>query len=209
MPGICSATQVPGRDIPALTRIGQHGDGLLVVPGEHTDRAWLSARLEFNPLADPELQHFRVRSHLLQKAKAFEDPMVQVDELGFGQLVDIDCHADSRRSYARAGCPLHGQFQRAGVAIERPDSFLDGLDLRFIEEGFTALRTHPGGYRLEMQMIACSVDMNGGLPADHLAVTVNAPHGLILMRQFSRHSVGLGTYAVTIARKSLFGEQTT
>jgi hypothetical protein len=47
---------------------------------------------EGDQITDLELEHLGVCSHLLKEAKAFDDPMVKVDEFRFGQLIDVDRH---------------------------------------------------------------------------------------------------------------------
>lgn len=34
-----------------------------------------------------------MRARVLHKAKSLDNAMIEVDELGFGEVVDIDCHA--------------------------------------------------------------------------------------------------------------------
>lgn len=43
-------------------------------------------------IADAEIQHPFVRSHLAQEAQALDDPIVLIHELRFGQRVDVDAH---------------------------------------------------------------------------------------------------------------------
>src|SRR4051794_24819594 len=72
--------------------IGDYGDRLAIVARQHAlDRA-APIRLEGDPLADPELEHVRVGAHVLQQTKALDDPMVEVDQFGLSEPVDVDRH---------------------------------------------------------------------------------------------------------------------
>lgn len=48
--------------------------------------------LECHMLAQTEFEHGRVSPYLLKKPQASNDAVVQIDQLGFGQFVDVDCH---------------------------------------------------------------------------------------------------------------------
>lgn len=47
-------------------------------------------RLERHAFADTELKHGGVGAHFLEELEACQDAVVQIDQFGFGQLVDID-----------------------------------------------------------------------------------------------------------------------
>jgi hypothetical protein len=46
-------------------------------------------------LADAKLEHARVRVHRSQKPQPGHDSVVQINQFGFAQLVDIDRHSGS------------------------------------------------------------------------------------------------------------------
>ena len=52
----------------------------------------MAFRLEGDRLTDAELEHGCVRAHLLEELQPRDDAVVEIDELGFGQRVDVDCH---------------------------------------------------------------------------------------------------------------------
>jgi hypothetical protein len=81
------------RNIPLATVVSNDRHGLSVVACEHTFDHVAPTGLKTDAIADPEFEHAGVRTHLLEEAKAFDNPMVQVDEFGFAQPVDVDlCH---------------------------------------------------------------------------------------------------------------------
>ena len=63
-----------------------------VVARQHTFDLCLPRRLEGDPVADLELQHIQMRPHLMEEAETRDDAVIEVDELRFGQLVDVDLH---------------------------------------------------------------------------------------------------------------------
>jgi hypothetical protein len=67
-------------------------DRLSVVARQHALDHISSFRPKGNPITDLELEHLGVCLHLLKKAEAFDNPMVEVDEFRFGQLIDVDRH---------------------------------------------------------------------------------------------------------------------
>jgi hypothetical protein len=48
--------------------------------------------MERDTLADPKLQHALVRVHFVQKTQACHNAMVEINQLGFGQLIDVNRH---------------------------------------------------------------------------------------------------------------------
>jgi hypothetical protein len=67
-------------------------DRLSVVARQHALDHITAFRPEGDPIPDLELEHLGVCLHLLKEAEAFDDPMVEVDEFRFGQLIDVDPH---------------------------------------------------------------------------------------------------------------------
>src|SRR4051794_7891277 len=75
--------------------IGDYGSRLAIVARQHALNRAAPVRLEGDPLANPELEHVRVGADVLQQTKALDDPMVEVDQFGFRQLVNVDHHEAS------------------------------------------------------------------------------------------------------------------
>src|SRR3954469_14258575 len=73
--------------------IGDYGNRLAIVARQHALNRAAPVWLEGNPLANPELEHIRVGADVLPQAKALDDPMVEVDQFGFRQPVNVDHHA--------------------------------------------------------------------------------------------------------------------
>src|SRR3954451_22624343 len=82
-----------GGDIPLPPIIGDDRHGLLVVACQHTLDRPMPRGLEADPIPNLELQHLHMGSHLLEKAQARNDAVVEVDELGLAQPVNVDLHA--------------------------------------------------------------------------------------------------------------------
>ena len=40
-----------------------------------------------------ELQHLRVRTHLRQEPQSLHDAIVEINEISFGQIIDVNGHA--------------------------------------------------------------------------------------------------------------------
>ena len=76
------------------------------VARQHAFDPSLAWGLECDPVADPERHHLSMRSHFAENAEACNNVVVEVDEFGLGQLVDVDRHQ---------GIPL----TRAGAANTR------------------------------------------------------------------------------------------
>ena len=75
--------------------IGDNCDRLSVVPSKHTNHRCAALRLERNPIADSEFKHLGVGAHVIEETKTLNDPIVQVDEFRFGQLVNVDSRQGS------------------------------------------------------------------------------------------------------------------
>jgi len=55
----------------------------------------MTIRLKRNPLAYAEVEHVRVGAHLAEKPQARHDAIVQIDQLGFRQCVDVNRHCEA------------------------------------------------------------------------------------------------------------------
>ena len=75
--------------------IGDYGNRLAIVARQHALNRAAPVRLEGDPLANAELEHVRVGADVLQQTKALDDPMIEVDQFGFRQLVNVDHHEAS------------------------------------------------------------------------------------------------------------------
>jgi len=83
---------------------GNYGNAFPVVSREHAFHVPTMVGLKRNAVADLELHHLYVRTHLLEESQALHDTMIEVDKLCFGEFVDFDFHyganvfADAKRS---------------------------------------------------------------------------------------------------------------
>src|SRR4051794_23990871 len=84
------------RHVPLAAIIGDDRDRLPVVTRQHTLDRTASLGLEDHPVANLEFEHLGVRPHLLQEAQTLDDPVIEVDEFRFGQLVNVDRHESTR-----------------------------------------------------------------------------------------------------------------
>jgi hypothetical protein len=87
-----SLAQKLGRHVPVLAIVGDDGDRLAIVPSDHSGHERASVRFKRHAIADSELEHARVSAHLIQEPQSLDNPIVEVDELGFGQSVDVNVH---------------------------------------------------------------------------------------------------------------------
>ena len=49
--------------------------------------------MELHAFADVKIEHAGVGSKLLSELRSHDDPVVEVDEFGLGELLDVDGHA--------------------------------------------------------------------------------------------------------------------
>jgi len=80
--GRCFA-QEARRHVPMLAIFGDDRNGLLIIAGEHSNQRLTAFRLKGDAVADLEVQHLRVRAHLVEKPQAFHDPVVQINQFFF------------------------------------------------------------------------------------------------------------------------------
>jgi hypothetical protein len=92
--------------------IGDDRDRFPVVARQHTLDGATPVRLERNPISDLELEHLLMSPHLLEESESLNDSAIEIDELRFGQLVDIDGHLLLRQHRA-------GQYPRTGGAVDQ------------------------------------------------------------------------------------------
>ena len=70
--------------------------------------------LKRHAFADTEIEHVCVRAHLLQESQARDDAVVEIDEFGFGQFVDVYRHWGEHLSSAAAeGGPLRRRVRHS------------------------------------------------------------------------------------------------
>src|SRR5215217_6044585 len=105
--------------------IGDYGNRLAIIARQHALNRAAPVRLEGNPLANPELEHVRVGADVLQQTKALDDPMVEVDQFGFRQPVNIN-HREASPS-ALNGISTVQQPARSGQGAARSESCEDAL----------------------------------------------------------------------------------
>jgi hypothetical protein len=90
--GVDDLAQERRGDVPPLAGLGDDGDRLLVVARKHADDHAAALGLKPHTVADLEIQHLFVRARLVHEAQALDDAIIQIDQLRFGQAVDIDRH---------------------------------------------------------------------------------------------------------------------
>jgi hypothetical protein len=61
--------------------VSGHGDSsaISIVASKHANNRWAPLWLEGNAIADSELKHTGMRVHLIEKAKALNNAVVQID----------------------------------------------------------------------------------------------------------------------------------
>jgi hypothetical protein len=52
----------------------------------------VALRVKRNTIADLELQHPRMRPHLIQESQSLNDSVVEINEFCLGQLIEVDSH---------------------------------------------------------------------------------------------------------------------
>ena len=110
--------QEAGRYVPLTSVGGDDRYGSLVIACQHTLDRIASLRLKGDTVTNLELKHLDVGSRLIEEAKPLDNPMVEVDEFGLGQLIDVDPHqfllwrlATAARA-AEPASPLSGSVLR-------------------------------------------------------------------------------------------------
>lgn len=84
------SAQEAWRDVPLATIIGDDRDGSFVVAGENALDQAMIAGLETHSVADTEIEHAGMRTHLLEETQPFDNPVVEVNQFSLTQLVNID-----------------------------------------------------------------------------------------------------------------------
>src|SRR5439155_1280136 len=77
---------------PRLAAVSDHGTFRPVVAGQHAHHGRMAFRLKRGSIADLELEHLAMRTHLVQQSQTLHDTVVQVDEFRLSELVDVDLH---------------------------------------------------------------------------------------------------------------------
>jgi hypothetical protein len=86
-----------------------HGDGLLVIASQNSAHRRWTLGFKCNAIADTKLQHGFVGTHLTNESEALHDAVVQVDEFGFVQIINVDAiHTRLPRAppSVRLGCVI-------------------------------------------------------------------------------------------------------
>ena len=65
---------------PTASVIGDNGDRFLVIARKHPFHCLHPIGLKCNAIADFELEHLHMRSHLIQESKALHDPVIEIDQ---------------------------------------------------------------------------------------------------------------------------------
>ena len=105
-----AASQKYWRYPPLLTILCNHRNRLAVVFGDDAVHQRLAIWLKRNLLANAEIKHMGVGPHLAEKLQASDDSVIQIDQLGFIQFVDVNFHnrtlSRQSKSCARPGWQL-------------------------------------------------------------------------------------------------------
>src|SRR5207302_9787312 len=99
------ALQQSRRHVPAVSVVGHEAYRLLVIPHEYPGDPRSVLGLDAHALATLELEHRRMRAQLGEHLQTSDDAVVEVDEPGFGQSVEINLHGRcSRGSATECSC---------------------------------------------------------------------------------------------------------
>jgi hypothetical protein len=75
-------------------------------------------------------------THLSAKAQALDDAMVEINKLGLGQLVNVDCHRLAMdKSRAKAIVRMSGQRFSHPVDLRQKGRGCDGAEAHHIQQG--------------------------------------------------------------------------
>jgi hypothetical protein len=85
---------------------GNDGDRFLVVFGDYSMKNRSIAGLKADLFSNRKFQHGHMGSHALKKAKPFDDSIVQIDQFGFAELINIDFHFSTSLQANARPCPL-------------------------------------------------------------------------------------------------------
>src|SRR5687768_446359 len=72
-----SFAQKPWRHVPVLAAVGDDRNRFLVIASDYPKQRRPTFRLKRDPIADPEVEHLRMRAHLIQEPQPRHDPVVQ------------------------------------------------------------------------------------------------------------------------------------
>lgn len=93
--GFDNPVQEVWRNVPTLSGRRDDGNRLFVVARENANDHHATLGLKRDAVPDFEVQHPLVRSRLMQESQALDDAVVEVDEFGFGEAVDVNSHCRS------------------------------------------------------------------------------------------------------------------
>jgi hypothetical protein len=85
-----SQPQQARRYVPAVTVVCNHGHGLFVIASQDSENRTAVLGLERNAIADPKLKHGLMGMRLIHDSEALHDAMIQIYELGFSQMINVD-----------------------------------------------------------------------------------------------------------------------
>jgi hypothetical protein len=90
-----SFAQKPWRHVPVLAAVGDDRNRFLVTASDYPKQRRPTFRLKSDPIADPKVEHLRMRAHLVQKPQPRHDPVVQINQFFFREFVDVNFHLHS------------------------------------------------------------------------------------------------------------------
>lgn len=83
---------------PSLAIVRENGDRFFVVADNYTNDWTASVWLKRDAIADAEAKHTCVSPRMLHKTQPLNNPIVEINKLGFSEFVDIDEHEVQRLS---------------------------------------------------------------------------------------------------------------
>jgi hypothetical protein len=97
-PGDGTLRKSPGATFQCWPLSVMDRNGFLVVPSDYPKQRRPTFRLKRDPVADPKVEHLRMRAHLVQKPQPRHDPVVKIDQFFLGEFVDVNLHDSFRLS---------------------------------------------------------------------------------------------------------------
>ena len=73
-----------------MTVVCDHGDRFFVITSQNSEHRSSTPGFECNAIADAELQHGFVSVQLTHESETLHDPMIQVYEFSFGQMINVN-----------------------------------------------------------------------------------------------------------------------
>lgn len=101
LPGFAVGLQQLWRHSPLVAGRGDHGDGLAIVSSDHAANHLATGTCETDGLTDAELYDPAVLTNLLHEAQPFDNHVIEVNQLLFGEKFEDGEHP---REVVGVGC---------------------------------------------------------------------------------------------------------